>query len=86
MRSPHSEAMRRPAAVEPVKVILSMSGVADQKLGDVAVGRDDVEHAGRQADVLGDLGEEVGVAGRLRRGLEDDRAPGDQAPERSCRR
>ena len=54
------------------------TGVADQKLGDLAVGGDDVEDAGRQADVLGDLGEEVGVARRLRRGLEDDGAPGEQ--------
>ena len=54
------------------------AGVAHQQLGDLAVGGDDVEHARRQADVLGDLGEEVGVAGRLGRGLEHDGAPGDQ--------
>ncbi len=54
------------------------AGVAHEQLGDLAVGGDDVEDAGRQADVLGDLGEQVGRARRLGRGLEDDGAPGEE--------
>ena len=50
IRSPQIDAIRRPAAVEPVKVILSTPRVADEQLGDLAVGGDDVEHARRQAD------------------------------------
>ena len=41
------------------------AGVAHQELGDLAVCRHDVEDPGGQADVLGDLGEQVGIAGRL---------------------
>ncbi len=52
--------------------------VADQQLGHLPVGRDDVEHARRQADRLGDLGHHVGLARRLGRGLEDDGATGQQ--------
>ena len=52
--------------------------VAHQEFGDLAVRRHDVEDAGGQADVLGDLGEQVGVSRRLGGGLEDHGAPGDQ--------
>ena len=52
--------------------------VPNQKLGDLAVCGHDVEDTRRQADVLGDLGEQVGAAWRLGRGLEDDGAPGEQ--------
>ena len=36
--------------------------VAHEQLGHLAVGGDDVEHARRQADRLGDLGDHVGLA------------------------
>jgi hypothetical protein len=52
--------------------------VADEQLGDLAVGGDHVDHAGRQADRLGRLREEVPLARRLRRVLEDHGAPGQQ--------
>ena len=62
IRSPQMEAMRRPAAVDPVKVILSTRGIAHQQLGHLPVGRHDIEHARREADGLGDLGHDVGLA------------------------
>ncbi len=65
IRSPQIDAIRRPAAVDPVKVILSTRGIADEQLGDLAVGADHVEHAGRQADGLGGLGDHVPLARRL---------------------
>jgi hypothetical protein len=40
--------------------------VTHEQLGDLAVGRDYVEDARRQAGGLGRLGDEVGSAGRLR--------------------
>ena len=78
MRSPQIEAIRRPATVEPVKVILSTRGSRDEQLGDLAVGGEHVEHAGRQPDRLGDLGDHVGLARRLGRRLEHDGAAGDE--------
>jgi ParB family chromosome partitioning protein len=52
--------------------------VADQQLGDLPVGGHHVEHARRQAGRLGRLGDQVSLAGGLGRGLQDDRAPGQQ--------
>ena len=78
MRSPQSDAIRRPAAVEPVKVILSTPGFVHEQLRHLAVGGHDVEHAGRQADLLGDLREHVALARRLGRRLEHDRATREQ--------
>ncbi len=78
IRSPQMAAIFRPAAVEPVKVILSTRGVAHQELGDLPVGRDDVEHARGKADRLGDLGHDVRLAGSFGRRLEDDGAAGQQ--------
>ena len=46
IRAPQIEAIRRPAAVEPVKVILSTRAIADQQFGDLSVGGDDVQHPG----------------------------------------
>ena len=66
IRSPQIDAMRRPAAVEPVKVILSTPGIADQQLGDLPVGGDDIEDARREADRFGDLGHHVALGRGLR--------------------
>ena len=46
--------------------------VAHQVLAHLAVGGDDVDHAGGHAGVDEDLGQHVGVEGGLRRRLEDD--------------
>ena len=58
--------------------------VAHQQLGDLAVGGDDVEHAGGQADLLGDLGQDVARAGRLGRHLDDRPCSRRAAPARPC--
>ena len=78
IRSPHNDAMRRPAAVEPVNVILSTPGFVHEQLRHLTVGGHDVEHAGRQADLLRDLREHVALARRLGRRLEHDRAAGEE--------
>ena len=52
--------------------------VAHEQLRHLAVRGDDVQHAGRQADLLGDLGEHVALARCLGRRLEHDRAAGEQ--------
>ena len=78
IRSPHNDAMRRPAAVEPVNVILSTPGLRDEQLRHFAVGRHDVEHAGWQTDLLRDLGEHVALARRFGRRLEHDGAAGEE--------
>ena len=52
--------------------------IAHQRLRHLAVGGDDVDDPGRQADVLGHLGEHVARQRRLRRHLDHDRAAGDQ--------
>ena len=54
------------------------AGSVHEQLRHLAVGGDDVEHAGRQADLLGRLGEHVALARRLRRRLEHDGAAGEQ--------
>ena len=51
-----------PARVEPVKDTMSIVGVLGDGLADLGAGAgDQVEHAGRQADVVDDLGEDEGV-------------------------
>jgi hypothetical protein len=52
--------------------------VADQEFGDLAVGGHDVEHARRQTDRLGDLGQDIALSGRLGRGLQDLGAAGQE--------
>src|SRR6185312_7489166 len=52
--------------------------VGDEVLAGLTAGGDDVQHTGGQADLGGDLGEQVGVERRLRGGLEHDGAAGDQ--------
>ena len=70
--------MMRPTSVEPVKAILSMSGCSTMRGAGAAVAGDDVEHAGGQADLGGDLGEgEGGERGELG-GLDDDGVAGGE--------
>src|SRR5882724_4188387 len=52
--------------------------VADQFLGDLAIGGDDVQHPRRQAGLLRHLREQVGSYRRLWRGFQHDRAAGQQ--------
>jgi len=52
--------------------------VLDQCLADLAIGRDDVEHARWQPGFREDLSEEEAEQRRLLRRLEDDAAPGQQ--------
>ena len=52
--------------------------VGDEVLAVLAAGGDDVQHARGQADLLRDLGQQVGVERGLRRRLEHHGAAGDQ--------
>ena len=53
-------------------------GVGDQVLADVPICGDDIEHPCRKPGLREDLGQHVGVEGRLGRGLEDHRASGEK--------
>ena len=72
-----------PARVEPVNDTMSIVGVRGDGLADLGAGAgDEVEHAGGQADVVDDLGEDVGVErGDLAR-LQHDGAAGGHARRR----
>ena len=59
-----------PRAVEPVKVIMSMPGCTDMASPTEGVAVDQVEHAGRHARFVQDLGHQDGVQRRDLRGLE----------------
>jgi hypothetical protein len=57
-RCRRSPADARPTSVEPVKAILSTPGWSTSACAGAAVAGDDVEHARRQAGLVGELGEE----------------------------
>ena len=78
MRSPQIAPILRPAAVEPVNVILSIRGSRTSSSDTSRSAVTHVEHAGREPDLLRGLGDEVALAGRLGRQLEHDRAAGEQ--------
>ena len=63
IRSPQIEAILPAGGGRPGEGDLVDPRVADQQLGDLAVGGDHVEHARRQADGLGGLGDQVALAG-----------------------
>ena len=53
-------------------------GIADEELRHLAVGGHDVEHPGREPDLLRRLGDQIALAGRLGRELQHHRAAGQQ--------
>ena len=79
MPSPASDATRRPACSDPVKLTMSTSGCADDGFADDAArAADDVEHAGRQADLVRGLGEHERAERRELRRLQHHGAAGGQ--------
>ena len=59
MPSPATAPTRRPAASDPVKLTMSTSGWADDRFADErALAEHDVQHAGRQPDLVRGLGEQ----------------------------
>ena len=74
MSRPATSPMRRPTAVEPVKLTMSTCGRGDQRLAGVgAAAGDDVDHAGREPGLDHGVGEPQHGQGVLRRGLDHDR-------------
>ncbi len=71
MRSPATLAMRRPAAVLPVKLILSTPGLRTRWSAASRCDGDQVQHARREADGLGGLGDDVGLERSFGRRLHD---------------
>ena len=67
-----------PVAVEPVNATLSMPGCLTRCAPIVGPGRDDVDHAGREADLGRELREPQRRQRRRVVGLEDDRAAGGE--------
>ena len=61
----------RPTSVDPVKAILSTSGVIDERAAGRAVAGDDVDDAGRQFRLLEDLGQHEGTQRRRLGRLQD---------------
>ncbi len=76
--APHSAAIRFPAAVEPVKLILSTSRCVTRCSPTLAARRHDVDHTRRQPDLFEHVGEQVRVEWRLGRGLQHDGGTGRQ--------
>ena len=68
--------MRRPVAVEPVKVTMSTMGFEVELVAHLAVPGDHVEHAGRDPRLGGGLGDHHGVERRPGVRLEDHGAAG----------
>ena len=66
------DAMRRPAAVDPVKAILSTPGCDDEILAGLPVRGQDADHALGQPGLGEDLAQHQRVQRGLGRGLEDD--------------
>ena len=79
MPSPATDAMRRPACSEPVKLTMSTSGCATMASPTTRPEPDDdVEHAFRQADLVRGLGEHERAERRHFRRLQHDRAAGGE--------
>jgi hypothetical protein len=70
--------MMRPTSVDPVNAILSTSGWSDERAPRLAVPVHDVDDAGRQARLMGDLGERHRRERRELGGLEDQRVAARQ--------
>ena len=80
--SPHTWPIFFPTSVEPVKVTMSTSGCATRCSEASRLGRDDVDHAGREARLRDQIGHrEQRERIRVRR-LDHDRAPGHQGRRR----
>src|SRR5260370_42014525 len=58
-----------PGSGRPGKGDLVDARIADQPFRDLTIGRDNVEHAGRQSDRLGDLGDPATLARSFPRGI-----------------
>ena len=86
IRSPQIDAIRRPAAVEPVNVILSTRGSRTSSSETSRSAVTTLSTPGGRPICLGDLGDDVALARRLRRRLQHDRAAGEQRRARSCSR
>ena len=78
IRSPHSDAMRRPAAVDPVNVILSTPGSRTSSSDTSRSAVTTLSTPGGRPICSADLGEHVALARRLRRRLEHDGAAGEE--------
>ena len=78
IRSPQMEAIRRPAAVDPVKVILSTRGSRTSSSETSRSAVTTLRTPAGQARRLGRLGHQVALARCFRGGLEDHGAAGQQ--------
>ena len=78
MRSPHIDAMRRPATVEPVKVILSTRGSRTSSSDTSRSAVTTLSTPGGRPISFGDFGHDVRLARRFGRRLQHDGASGDQ--------